>query len=306
MDIDLLRKYLAIGQYGSIRKTAAVFGMSPAALSHQLSEIEQLIGQALLHRTNSHTEYTKAGSDFAQSAKLFLEQLDQSMINLRQSGAQANASLRIAVTADFISYGLANALNSINYNNPDIHIDLYDDREYEIFDGLDSGNLDIYFTFIYDEIIPPDYLSVPLLHSNTFVILKTSHPMANRTSVSLNDLNGEHFILYPRTKVLHVNEYQRNLLAESGIDYSIIESSTPQNLYSYLLPIGKGILLSPWPMTQKLTPDSIAVPLSCETVQGTYSMICKKDHGNPLLDIFIRDIISSHQKDHSYVNRLFI
>lgn len=290
MEINLFEEFMTITEQGSIRKAASLLKTSPAALSQRMTILEKTIGTTLFLRTNQRTVLTEAGQQFASDVAQFLTQYHKSIARVTTNDDHLYASLKIAISAELMPYALAAVLDSLNFRYPNLHLELLEDRDYSIEESLESGAVDLFFTFCYGEEYSSDIVIEPIFPVNMYAIFRTDHHLAKRPSVTLKDLDGEQFILYPKTKVPHIRQHQKDLLEGSGIRYSIYDSATPHNLYSYLLPIGKGIILCPWPLHGKLTPNSIAIPLDEPVGKSTYSMLYRRNSSNPILEFIVKEI----------------
>lgn len=291
MDIKLLEEFMLVSKQGSLRKAASVLKVSPAALSQRMTALEASIGTALFERTNRQTRLTVAGERLSKEVEHYLTQYNKSISKVITDDEHLYASVKIAITADLIPFPLAAVLDSLNFRYPNLHIELFDDRMYPIEESLDSGKVDLYFTFCYDEQYKSDICISPITNMHTYAIFRMDHKLAKKATVTLKELNGEQFILYPSTNASHIRKRQLELLATSGISYSIYDTSTPHNLYTYLLPIGKGVMLSPWQLHGKLTPNSVAIPLNEAAGESTYAMLYKKDSANPALQSIVAEIL---------------
>ena len=106
--------------------------------------------------------------------------------------------------------------------------------------------------------------------------------------VSIRDLDGEQFILYPRTAEPANRDFQLRNLKDSGIRYTVYDSDTASVFYKLLVPVGKGILLRPMPMMD-VPPNAVCLPVTGLPHQATTCFFY--DKANPKEDVlaFARD-----------------
>ena len=299
MDFRLLEEFVLVSQQKSIRKAAALLGVSPAALSQRMSVLEQTLGVALLLRTKQSTSLTEAGEKFTRDAERFLRQYHQSLDKIVARDEHLYSSLRVVISGELMPYALASVLDSLNFRYPDLHLELLDDRSYGLKESLSSGSIDLYFAFYYGDDLGEEIVSEVMFISKMYAVVRNDHRLAGRVSVSLQDLAGETFILYPHSADGRVRQYQVDMLKRSGIRYSVYETETPHSLYTFLLPIGKGVLLSPWIMTGKLTPNSVVIPLEDDAGITEYRMLYRRDTHNPALLKIVQEICQIvREEDH--------
>lgn len=86
-------------------------------------------------------------------------------------------------------------LDELNLKYPDISLELLDDSRYSIEEGLRSGEVDIYFASVMRDFEIPSLTKTTVTASSQYLLLPRSHRLANRTTVSLRELDGS--ALYP-------------------------------------------------------------------------------------------------------------
>lgn len=108
-------------------------------------------------------------------------------------------------------------LDELNLKYPDISLELLDDSRYSIEEGLRSGEVDIYFASVMRDFEIPGLTKTTVTASSQYLLLPRFHRLANRTTVSLRELDGECFIPYPRTRENCLRDFQFRNLEASGI-----------------------------------------------------------------------------------------
>lgn len=88
-------------------------------------------------------------------------------------------------------------LGELSLKYPDISLELLDDSRYSIEEGLRSGEVDIYFASVMRDFEIPGLTKTTVTASSQYLLLPRFHRLANRTTVSLRELDGECFIPYP-------------------------------------------------------------------------------------------------------------
>ena len=86
-------------------------------------------------------------------------------------------------------------LDELNLKYQDISLELLDDSRYSIEEGLRSGEVDIYFASVMRDFEIPGLTKTTVTASSQYLLLPRSHRLANRTTVSLRELDGS--ALYP-------------------------------------------------------------------------------------------------------------
>jgi LysR family tcuABC transcriptional regulator len=79
LELRQLRYFLRIVELGSMGKAAIELDLATAALSQQITKLENELGVILLQRSSAGTKLTEAGTSFYQSAQLVLRHADDAV-----------------------------------------------------------------------------------------------------------------------------------------------------------------------------------------------------------------------------------
>lgn len=260
MDFDRLAEFAAVAKSGGIKKAALELGVSPATLSARLIRFEEYLGTPLFDRSGGMV-LTAAGQQLLPSALEILTSYRKLCREVRAAQEHSYRQLRIAVTGSNLPLNLGPFLDQLNLSNPGIQIELLDDSRFGIVDGLQSGAVDIYFAPVMENYAPKYLSKHPVSVSTQFMVLPRSHPLADRTMVSIRELDQAQFILYPRTAEPAIREFQLRNLQDSGIRYTLYDGDTATLFYKLLVPVGKGLLLLPTPMMD-VPPNAVCLPVT--------------------------------------------
>lgn len=261
MDLDRLEEFWVISQTLSIKKAALELGISSATLSARLIRFEEHLSTPLFVRKADAMVLTAAGEQLLPSAREILESCRKMRSEMHFVQGHEYHRLRIAVCGSNLPLNLGPFLDQLNLRYPNIQLELLDDTQYGIADGLLSGAVDLYFAPVMDDFAPRGLAKTAVSTFHAFVILPRHHALAGRTMVSLRELDGEKFILYPKTAEPAIRNFQMRNLADCGIHYTVYDSDSSAVLYKLLVPVGKGILLQPTP-TMNTPPNTVCIPVT--------------------------------------------
>ena len=199
MRTEYVREFVALARFLSFTETASILNMSQPTLSKHINALEREAKTALFKRSGSSLELTKAGK-LALSYAFDILEAEKQFKNAAHMGASySSAHLRFGgVTAIRSSLALINKVEeklAPKYGNNFIDIV---DGEAAPMSVIDMGRPDapdILFAYIDDtDEIEPDTEVRQVLRSPLSVIVAKSHPLASRSSVTLDDLQTEVFI----------------------------------------------------------------------------------------------------------------
>lgn len=261
MDFDRLAEFAAIAKLGSLKKAALELGISSATLSARMIRFEEHLGTPLFIRGRDTLTLTSAGRQLLPSALEILSSYSRISREMQSAQEHSYHQLRIAITGTNLPLYLGPFLDQLNLSNPGIQLEIFDDRQYGIAEGLQSGAVDIYFAPAMADYAPRGLSKNPVSTSTQFVILPRNHRLAERTMVSIRELDGEQFLLYPQTAEPAIRDFQLRNLQDAGIRYTIYDTGTASLFYKLLVPVGKGLLLRPTPMMD-LPPNTVGIPVT--------------------------------------------
>src|SRR5262245_19920651 len=93
LDLALLRNFAVVARTGSISLASLQVGRTQSALSMQMQRLEDLIGQALLHRSGSGVRLTAAGEKLLAHAESLLARHDEILAEMSGTGLRGSVSL---------------------------------------------------------------------------------------------------------------------------------------------------------------------------------------------------------------------
>ena len=102
MDIvSAMRTYRQVVDSASFTAAAQALGLSKAAVSKQISDLEAHLGAALLHRTTRRLNVTEAGHLYFERCQRLLDELDTAEAEMRNLQAEPSGRLKISAPGNF-------------------------------------------------------------------------------------------------------------------------------------------------------------------------------------------------------------
>jgi LysR family glycine cleavage system transcriptional activator len=131
-----LRTLEAAGRHLSFTRAAEEVGLTPAAVSYQIKEIEDQLGVVLFTRTSRRIGLTPAGAVLIQAAADALDTLRRAVGRARKT-ARGSAQLRVTMGARFATNWLLPRLPRFRAANPDLELTFDITDEIRDFDADD-------------------------------------------------------------------------------------------------------------------------------------------------------------------------
>ncbi len=113
-----------IAQLGSFTKAAQRLGLSKAAVSQRIAELEKALGQQLVHRTTRSVRLSEAGRELVEQTEASFAHITQSLGATRDAVGQPRGLLRVTAPVALGRQHVAPLLASFFQRYPEIRIEL--------------------------------------------------------------------------------------------------------------------------------------------------------------------------------------
>ena len=266
MTIQQCRYAIEIAKTGSFSEAAKQLFVAQSSLSVSIKALEQELGIRIFERSGGGVHLTEEGSEFVRYAARIVD--GEALITERYRGAAAVSRLRIATQHyDFIADIFGNFLLEVKADRYQLAIK--EIETYNVVQEVLTGNSDIGILAIKegDSDIMRRYLDKkgitfrPLLRVPPHVFLRQEHPLAERASLTYEDLSLYPYVSYEQgehNSSYFTEEMQDSLAAEKHIEIS--DRATLMNLLliTNAYTIGTGIM--PSALNKG---DIVSIPLDC-------------------------------------------
>lgn len=280
MNLDRLHEFVVLAERGSLSAAAAALDLAPATLGARLRAFEESMDAKLLVSEGGVLVPTESGRILLTRAWRILATYRATAAAVATASRHAFRRLRIALAETSLPIFLGPFLDRINRTWPDVCIDLVNGSHLPLTESLLQGTVDLYCTLLMDEAVPEGLTRLNIARPFHHVLLPREHRLAQRTSVSIRELDGECFILAPNSEEPCIRNFQLTNLAAAGIRYRTYDSQTDAVYTALLVPIGKGVLLMPSP-SPNLPPNSVALSVRDLPYPATPCVFACRQSANP-------------------------
>jgi len=125
--------------HGSFRAAARAMNVSPSVVSHQVSQLEEKLGTALIYRSTRSLALTSDGEQLLSSARKMIEAAESGLNAISDQGSEPTGELKITMPAIMGHSDLINQFAdfSAKHQKVRLNVDLSDTRKNLIRDGYD-------------------------------------------------------------------------------------------------------------------------------------------------------------------------
>jgi len=135
--------FVAAAEEGSISAAARRLGVSPSAVSQQLSVLETALGAVLLDRASRPVQVTPAGAMFRRHAQTILNAASEARAELAMADLSGLTTLRLGVIEDFDSDVTPRLLSTLARDLKGCRFLLETGASHRLMDQLEARALDI-------------------------------------------------------------------------------------------------------------------------------------------------------------------
>ena len=192
-----LRVLLEVFRSGSIAGAARALKLSPSAVSHQLSRLEEEAGIGLVERNAQSLRLTEAGRRLAVRAQEVVDIIESAEKDLLAQARVDSGVLRIGFFASAGYRLLPLALARFAARYPSVALDLVEGQPFELMPELERGALDVLVVFEHalDPWTCPEGVQVlHLFDEPQLLVVPTGHGVALHAKVRLADLADQPWI----------------------------------------------------------------------------------------------------------------
>lgn len=252
MEIYQFRQLLAVAETKSFTRAADRLGVSQPALSAGISKLEDELGVILIHRERRAAELTNHGQRLAARAKQVLEVCSTARAEMRANDLTETIALGVmpSIPIQKIS-AIAKACVAAF---PEVSFDFREGHSAELHDMLSKDRLDLTFTSALSDKDDPQ--QARLMEEPYMLACHIDHPFARRGSISLNEIEGENFVLRTSCEARRATQ---DILNARGIRTKVIARTAQDDRALNLVAAGIGIAVMPALFS---APDVARVPIS--------------------------------------------
>lgn len=140
------RAALVLSQTQSFRVAADLLGMSPSALSRQITNLEARVQTRLFDRDTRNVKVTDAGRAFARVAERMVNVVEDGIAEFESFRSAREGQVTIAGLPSVTASLLPDILRDFSRDHPDINLKIMDALSGDVLDAVEAGEADIGFT----------------------------------------------------------------------------------------------------------------------------------------------------------------
>jgi LysR family hydrogen peroxide-inducible transcriptional activator len=241
MNLRSLEYLVKLADLRHFSKAADACFVSQPTLSTQVRKLEEELGVQLVERAPRQVMLTPVGQDIAERARMVLTDIEQIKAVARRSGNPAEGNFRLGLFPTLAPYLLPHIVPTLRDTYPQLRLQLIEEKTEDIIRLLNQGELDAALLALP---VSDENLEMEILFEEPFVLaMPDQHALADRESISLDDLSGTELLLLEDGHCLR--EHALEVCALAGAHERVDFHATSMETLRQMVAAEVGITLMP-------------------------------------------------------------
>jgi LysR family hydrogen peroxide-inducible transcriptional activator len=193
MNLRDLRYLVALADTRHFGKAADKCFVSQPTLSAQLKKLETYLGVQLIERQPRKVTLTETGEKIVPLARRMLQESDEIISLARNEHDPLSGKINLALIPTIGPYLLPLIMRKLRKQLPQLKVMLYEYQTERLLEKLRAGEIEMGVLALP---VAMDGLEAKELYAERFTVaMPSSHPLAKRAAIKLDDLAGESLLL---------------------------------------------------------------------------------------------------------------
>lgn len=186
MELRHLRYFLAIADARSFTRAAEQLHVTQPTLSHQIKQLEHMVGTVLFERSTKDVELTAAGQLFKPYCERIIKEIESSAIAISELEGLMRGTLRMAVFHSFSHSMLPPIMSKFALRYPGVHVTARLVPRLDMERDLVNAELDMAVAYITDD--NDQIVADRLFDEELVLVVGSKHPLAGRKAIKMREL----------------------------------------------------------------------------------------------------------------------
>ncbi len=292
MNLRQLQYFVTLAAERNFNRAAERLNMAQPPLSRAIRQLEEEFGADLFDRAARPLRLTPVGSLFHEQAVQLLGRIDSMRTMVRAAAVNERRSFTIGFVASTIYARLPELIRAFRAEAPNVELVLVESSTLDQITALKERRIDVGFGRIRFE--DPAVSRTVLRYERLVAALPSGHRLARtERPLSLHELAGEPFVLYPRLPRPSYADQVISLLKDHGIAPRIAHEARELQIAIGLVAAEEGVAIVPESVRRSRTEDVVYRDL-VEPATSPIIMSRRVDDHSAELETMSRVIVRSY------------
>jgi DNA-binding transcriptional LysR family regulator len=225
MDRRRLECFVALAEELHFHRAATRCHMTQPGLSQHLRMLEEYLQVQLVYRNKRRVSLTRSGEVFLEQARKLLRGMDQAVELARRTDKGEIGQLAIGLTATALYIVFPEIMRLFARRLPEVGIIVHEMTTAEQEEALRAGTIQL---GIGHPPLDDPSLACQVIATTAFnIVLSERNPLARRKTLTLGDLAGEQFIIFPRKIGPQLYDRILSMCQDAGFSPKVILEASP-------------------------------------------------------------------------------
>lgn len=285
MELRHLRYFEVVGKTLNFTRAAELLHIAQPPLSRQIREMEEELGTELIDRSSRPIALTKAGTFFLEQCAQILSRLDEAKEGTRRIGQGRKRWFGIGFVPSVLYGFLPELIREYRSASNDTEVVFSELTTIQQAEALKAGRIDVGFGRL---LLEDPEISCDVFEEEALVAaLPVGHPLARKQRISLEQMAGEPFIIYPAKPRPSYADHVLNIFRSHGLKLNVaVEANEMQTAIGFVA-AGIGSTLVPDSVQRLRRDDVVYRPLSGAAATSPVIMNVRSGDTSPELARFM-------------------
>lgn len=285
-----LRYFVAVAEELHFGRAAQRLGIAQPPLSQQIQDLERFLGVRLLDRSKRHVALSPAGAAFLTGARRLLADAQSAAETARRTAVGETGSITVAFAASVMFLALPRIIRRFRVRFPAVHLELRELATGPQIAALRSGDIDV--GFLRHPPPDPDLVTETVMSEQLVMAVGRRDPLSSRRRLSLADLSGRDFVLFPSDLAPGLHAQVIALCASAGFAPRVRQVSRELYTTVSLVEAGMGVTIVPASVRKMGWRGVRYVPIREPGATSHIDAAWRASNANPVVAAFL-DLVRS-------------
>ncbi|MTV37697.1 LysR substrate-binding domain-containing protein [Duganella radicis] len=290
-ELSQLRCFVAVAEELHFSRAAERLNMTQPPLSRQIQLLEHSVGAQLLDRSSRIVRLTAAGKAFLPEAARILRMSEEAALMARRVARGEQGSLAIGFTSASGYTLLPEVVRRLRERTPGLALTLKELVSVAQVEALDAGQLDI--GLMRPASLHGELVSLPIRTEGMLLAIPADEADSWPQQPTMACLHRRPFIMYSPYEARPFYQMLTARFEQAGVAPDVVEHIGQVHTMLALVSAGIGAALVSEACARLQFDGVVLRRMETEPV----STVCayRRDNENPILQLFIRDILPTFQ-----------
>ncbi len=261
MDLRQLEIVRRVAETGSFTAAARALNVSQSAVSRQVLQLEEELGEPAFLRLGRKVRLTTAGQSLLDLSRRVLADIHDTTRGIRDEQQSPSGTLHLAGGMTVCLHVFPAVLKEFRRRQPRIDVKLTTGSTSQLIERLRTGALDVGLLTLPVE--GSDLVQVPAIREELLLVLPPSHRLAKQRRIAPADLHKQKWVLFERgSSTRHVID---EMFRAYDILPRIVMETENVEILKALTMIGMGLTIVPY---QALAREARSGTLRVRRIEG--------------------------------------